>query len=86
MILPQKTIGHLNLIPTGRQDVHVCCGTEGEVWFGQARRRHFCTPRKEDCSVILQGHLQVDYIELIVIKIWSGKLFRKETVFWGAKF
>ncbi len=48
MILPHKTIGHLNLIPAGRQDVYVCCGAEGEVWFGQARRRHFCTPRKED--------------------------------------
>jgi hypothetical protein len=86
MILPQKVPGNYNINPAGRQDVHVCCGAEGEVWFGQARRRHFCTPRKEDCSVILQGHLQVDYIELIVIKIWSGKLFRKETVFWGAKF
>jgi hypothetical protein len=38
---------------------------------------------KRICSVILQGHLQVQFIELIVIKIWSGKLFRKETVFWG---
>ncbi len=48
MILPQKALGNHHLTAAGRQDVHVCCGAEGEVWFGQARRRHFCTPRKED--------------------------------------
>jgi hypothetical protein len=41
---------------------------------------------KRICYVILQGHLQVHYIQLIVIKIWSGKLFRKETVSLGANF
>jgi hypothetical protein len=41
---------------------------------------------KRICSVILQGHLQVHYIELIVNKIWSGKLFRKDTVSLGANF
>ncbi len=85
MIVPQKAPGNHHLTAAGREDVHVCCGAEGEVWFGQAWRRHFCTPRKEDCSVILQGHLQVHYIELIVIKIWSGRLFRNDTVFCGGQ-
>jgi hypothetical protein len=48
ILLPQKVHGNHNLTAAGRQDVHVCCGAKREVWFGQARRRHFCTPRKED--------------------------------------